>query len=151
VGVVRASVVSDTLEQLGDHATRAGRTLFVCDTAGRLVTRIDGRDPYAVAEAGSGVLRVVAASTPPRVAAALAWAAKGGRGATRLETGSDPTLVVVQAVTARPWLVGSVAGERERLAPIDVARRRALSILAVTLACLAIVGIVVVVLMARRV
>lgn len=139
VGVLRASAVSDTLEQLGDHATRDGRTLFVCDTAGRLLTRIDGRDPYAPVD-GTGVLRVVPSTTPPRVAAALDWAKKGGRGATRLETGGDPTLVIVQPVARRPWLVGSVAGEGQLLAPIAASRGRSLSILAGTLAGLILIG-----------
>jgi hypothetical protein len=146
VGVLRASVVSDALEQLGDHATRDGRTLFVCDTAGRLLTRLDGRDPYAPVDV-AGVLRVAPSTMSPRVAAALAWAKSGGRGATRLETVGDPTLVVVQPVTARPWLVGSVAGERALLAPIEASRRRSLAILAGTLAGLALIGVF----LARRV
>jgi hypothetical protein len=150
VGVLRASVVSDTLEQLGDHATRDGRTLFVCDTAGRLLTRLDGRDPYAPIE-GAGVLRVVPATTPPRVAAALAWAKGGGHGATRLETGSDPTLAVLQPVAARPWVVGSVAGERELLAPIEASRSRSLAILEGALACLLVAGAGLAFILARRV
>jgi adenylate cyclase len=148
VGVLRAGIVSDTLDRLGDGITAGGHDVFICDTEGRLVTRLDGRDPYVVVdEQGKpdedGDLRVVPAAMPARVAATLAFAKAGGRGATRVVAGGEPVLVTLRPVAegrAQGWLVATVVPERAYVGPLVAARDRLLLLLGAVVAAIAVVG-----------
>jgi adenylate cyclase len=149
VGVLRAGIVSDTIDHLGDNTASADHDVFICDASGRLVTRLDGRDPYElVDEAGkpdpeNGDLRVVPAALSARVAAALAFAKGGGRGATRVVAGGEPTLVTLRPVAegrAQEWLVGIAVPERVYVGPLLAARDRLLLLLGLVVAAIAVVA-----------
>jgi adenylate cyclase len=150
VGVLRAGIVSDTIDKLGDGMAAEGHDVFICDGAGRLVTRLDGRDPYAlVDEAGkpdeeNGDLRVVPAVLPARIAAALAWAKAGGKGAMRVAAGGEPTFVTLRPVAegrAQNWLVGIAVPERAYVGPLLAARDRLLVLLALVVVAIAVVAL----------
>jgi adenylate cyclase len=148
VGVLRAGIVSDTIDHLGDGMASGGHDVFICDAAGRLVTRLDGRDPYALLdEAGKpdpdGDLRVVPAVLPARVAAALAFAKGGGHGAMRVVAGGEPTFVTLRPVAegrAQQWLVGIAVPERVYVGPLLAARDRLLLLLGGVVAAIAVVA-----------
>jgi adenylate cyclase len=147
VGVLRAGIVSDTLDRLGAGAGDA-HEVFICDDAGRLVTRLGPQDPYElVDEAGKpdpeGDLRVVPAALPARVAAALVFAKTGGRGAMRVVADGEPTFVTLRPVAegrAQQWLVGIAVPESVYVGPLVAARDRLLLLLAVVVAAIALVG-----------
>jgi adenylate cyclase len=149
VGVLRAGIVSDTLDRLGDGTAAEGHDVFICDGVGRLVTRLDGRDSYElVDEAGKpdpdGDLRVVPAKVPPRVAAALLFAKTGGRGAMRVVAGGQPTFVTLRPVAegrAQDWLVAIAVPESAYVGPLLAARDRLLLLLGVIVAAIAVVGV----------
>jgi adenylate cyclase len=150
VGVLRAGLVSDTLDKLGDGTAAEGHDVFICDASGRLVTRLDGRDPYAlVDEAGkpdeeNGDLRVVPAALPARVAAALRWAKAGGKGAMRVVAGGEPTFVTLRPVAegrAQQWLVGIAVPERAYVGPLLAARDRLLGLLGLVVVAIAVVAL----------
>jgi adenylate cyclase len=148
VGVLRAGIVSDTIDHLGDNTTAGGHDVFICDAAGRLVTRLDGRDPYALLdEQGKpdpdGDLRVVPAALPARIAAALLYAKTGGRGAMRVVAGGEPTFVTLRPVAegrAQQWLVGIAVPERVYVGPLLAARDRLLLVLGLVVAAVAVLA-----------
>jgi adenylate cyclase len=145
VGVLRAGIVSDTIDRLGDGVEAGGHDVFICDRAGRLVTRLDGRDPYELLdESGKpdpdGDLRVVPAVLPPRIAAALAFAKSGGKGAMRVVAGGEPSFVTLRPVAegrAQNWLVGIAVPERAYVGPLLEARNRLLVLLALVVVAIA--------------
>ena len=149
VGVLRAGIVSDTIDHLGEGTAGEAHDVFICDTAGRLVTRLEGHDAYVlVDEAGKpdleGDLRVVPAVLPPRVAAALAFAKAGGVGATRIVAGGEPVFVTLRPVAegrAQQWLVGIAVPERVYVGPLVAARDRLLLLLVLVVAAIAAVGL----------
>jgi adenylate cyclase len=150
VGVLRAGIVSDTLDRVGDGMTAGGHDVFICDASGRLVTRLQPQDPYVlVDDAGKpdddGDLRVVPAAVPARVAAALAFAKAGGRGATRVVAGGEPTFLTLHPVAegrAQAWLVGIAVPESAYVGPLVAARDRLLMLLAGVVIAIAGLGIV---------
>jgi hypothetical protein len=149
VGVLRAGIVSDTLDRVGDGMAGGGHDVFICDAAGRLVTRIGPQDPYVlVDDAGKpdpeGDLRVVPAVLPARVAAALLFAKTGGTGAMRVVAGGEPTLVTLRPVAegnAQQWLVGIAVPESAYVGPLLAARDRLLLLLAAVVAAIAVLGL----------
>ena len=149
VGVLRAGIVSDTIDRLG--AARPPddpHQLFICDYAGRLVTRLAPTDPYLiVAEDGKpnpdGDLRVVPATIPAPVAAALAFARQGGRGGKRMMVGETPHLLTLAPLAegrAQRWLVGIVVPESHYVGALAAARDRLLALLVVVVLAIGIVG-----------
>ena len=149
VGVLRAGIMSDTIDRLGDGAAAEGHDVFICDADGRLVTRLDGHDPYElVDEAGKpdpdGDLRVVPAVVPARIAAALSLAKAGAKGASRVVAGGEPTFVTLRPVAegrAQQWLVGIAVPERAYVGPLLAARDRLLMLLAGVVGAIAAVGL----------
>jgi adenylate cyclase len=149
VGVLRAGIVSDTIDHLGDNMASAEHEVFICDGFGRLVTRVDGRDSYeALDEAGKpdpdGDLRVVPLALPERIAAALAFAKSGGRGGTRVVVGGQPIFVTLRPVAegrAQQWLVGIAVPERAYVGPLVAARDRLLMVLGLVVVAIGVLGL----------
>ena len=150
VGVLRAGLVSDTLDRIGG-ATSAGdpHRIFICDAAGRLVTRLSPRDVYAVVnEDGQpdpdGDLRVVPATVlSPSIAAALAFAREGGMGGKRMVVSGSPyflTLFPVAEGKAQQWLVGVVVPESYYVGALTASRDRLLALLAFVVVGIALMG-----------
>jgi adenylate cyclase len=150
VGVMRAGIVSDTIDRLGDGMAAEGHDVFICDRAGRLVTRLDGRDPYVLVDEDGkpdpdGDLRVVPAVLPARVAAALIFAKTGGKGAMRVVAAGEPTFVTLRPVAegrAQDWLVGIAVPERAYVGALVQARDRLLLLLGLVVAAIALVAFV---------
>ncbi len=151
VGVLRAGIVSDTLDRVG-AATAPGDShrLFICDVAGRLVTRLTPEDAYAaVAEDGKpdpeGDLRVVPSAVPAAIAAALAFAREGSTGGKRMVVGGAPhflTLLPLAEGRAQQWLVGIVVPESTYVGTLATARDRLLGLVALVVVAIAIMGFV---------
>jgi adenylate cyclase len=124
LGVLRAGMVSETLERMGRGSTdptgHDPHRLFITDTDGRLVTRLQPADRYEPQNAAGqpdpdGDLRVVPTTLPPAVEAALGWARAGGTGGSRRVVGGEAyliTLVPLAEGRAQRWLVGVVVPER---------------------------------------
>jgi len=151
VGVLRAGIVSDTLDRVGSASAPGDpHRLFICDVAGRLVTRLAPGDAYAVVgEDGKpdpdGDLRVVPSAVPPSIAAALAFARGGGTGGKRMVVGGAPhflTLLPVAEGRAQQWLVGIVVPESYYVGTLAAARERLLALLALVVVAIAIMGFV---------
>src|SRR6185369_8399112 len=150
VGVLRAGLVSDTLDRIGGpNPAGDPHRIFICDGAGRLVTRLSPGDRYVVVDRDGqpdpdGDLRVVPSTTPPpSVAAALAFAREGGRGGKRMSVSGDPyllTLLPVAEGRAQQWLVGVVVPESHYVGALAAARDRLLVLLAVAVLAIAAVG-----------
>jgi adenylate cyclase len=148
VGVLRAGIVSDTIDRLGDGMAAEGHDVFICDASGRLVTRLDGRDPYVLVDEDGkpdpdGDLRVVPAALPARVAAALLFAKTGGTGAMRVVAGGEPTFVTLRPIAegrAQRWLVGIAVPERKYVGPLRAARDRLLLLLGAVVVAIAIIA-----------
>jgi adenylate cyclase len=149
VGVLRAGLVSDTLDRIGAGAASGDpHRLFICDVAGRLITRLAPGDPYALIDEDGrpdpdGDLRVVPRVVPAPIAAALAFAREGGTGGKRMVVSGAPyflTLVPVAEGRAQQWLVGVVVPASYYVGPLAAARDRLLLLLAVAMATIALVG-----------
>jgi adenylate cyclase len=151
IGVLRAGIVSATLDRLG-AAPAAGdpHRLFLCDASGRLITRLAPDDPYKVVDQQGrpdpdGDLRVVPRAIPPPVAAALAFAREGKTGGTRMLVAGVPYFVSLLPVAegrAQQWLAGVVVPESYYVGPLAAARDRLLLLLGVVVAAIGIVGLV---------
>jgi len=134
VGVLRAGIVSNTLDRLGAGPPNAGdpHRFFLCDTNGRLITRLGPDDPYVLVDGQGrpdpdGDLRAAPRTLPPAIAAALAFARAGGTGGERMVVSGVPyflSLVPVAEGRARQWLVGVVVPESAYVGPLAAARDR---------------------------
>jgi len=152
LGVLRAGMVSETLERMGrgpaDPTGRDPHRLFITDTDGRLVTRLQPADRYEPQNpAGQpdpdGDLRVVPTTLPPAVEAALGWARAGGTGGSRRVVGGEPyliTLVPLAEGRAQRWLVGVVVPERFYVGGLLRARDRLLALLVLVVAAVGAAG-----------
>jgi adenylate cyclase len=152
-GVLRAGILGDTLDRIAaDRMAGAPHRIFICDSAGRLVTRLDPGDPYLVVN-GEGKpdpagddLRVVPRTMPPAIAAALALARTGGPGGRtgRTTAGGEAqllTLLPVAVGRAQDWQVGIVVPERVYVGALTDARTRLLLLLALVVAVIAAVAL----------
>ncbi|MES1210334.1 MAG: hypothetical protein ABUS79_30725, partial [Pseudomonadota bacterium] len=142
-GVLRAGLVSGTLDRLGAATSSADpHRVFICDRAGRLVTRLTPDDGYGLFDGAGrpdpdGDVRVAARAIPAEVAAALAAARAGQLGAMRMQVGGTPyllTLVPVAAGRAQEWLAGVVVPESHYVGALAARRNRLLVLLALALA-----------------
>lgn len=150
VGVLRAGIVSETLDRLGaaETASEPHRT-FLCDAEGRLITRLGPADPVLVVDARGrpdpdGDVRVVPRAVPAPIAAALTFARGGRTGGARMEVGETAYLMSLLPVAegrAQQWRVGVVVPEDHYLGPLAAARRRLSVVLAVVVAATALVAL----------
>jgi adenylate cyclase len=151
VGVLRAGIMSATLDRLGAPPPPGDpHRLFLCDANGRLITRLAPDDAYVVVDPQGrpdpdGDLRVMPHVIPPPVAAALTFAREGGTGGKRMLVAGVPYFVSLLPVAegrAQQWLVGVVVPESFYVGPLAAARDRLLVLLGVVVAAIGIVGIV---------
>jgi adenylate cyclase len=146
-------MVSDTLERMGrgpaDDATAPDpHRLFITDTDGRLVTRLEPGDRYEPQNAAGqpdpdGDLRVVPTALPRAVEAALGLARAGGKGGSRRVVGGEAyliTLVPLAEGRAQQWLVGVVVPERFYVGGLVRARDRLLALLVLVVAGIGAAG-----------
>ena len=149
VGVLRAGIVSDTLDRISGSASPDDpHRIFICDASGRLVTRLSPYDSYQVIDADGrpdpdGDLRVVPQAVPAPVAAALAFARDRGAGGKRMQVAGEPyfvTLVPIAEGRAQQWLVGVVVPESAYVGPLTHARDRLLALLVVALLAITLIG-----------
>jgi adenylate cyclase len=141
LGVARASVASDEVDRIA--AQRGGpqdpHRSFLCDTSGRLITRLDPADRLALLdESGKpdpeGDLRVVPVRAPAEISAALlrpelASLEAGGTTTVTLRAGGRAFLATFSALPARRtqgWVVGITVSEQAALGPLVAARRHLL-------------------------
>jgi len=138
-GVLRAGIVSDTLDRFAAaKADGDPHRLFICDSAGRLVTRLQPADVYGPVDDNGrpdpdGDLRVLPARLPDAVAAALGIARRGVVGGTRVDVGGVPYLVTIAPVAegrAQQWRAGIVVPESAYVGDLGRARDRLLALLA---------------------
>lgn len=150
MGVLRAGIVSETLDRIGAERVPGDPTrIFICDSAGRLVTRLEAGDTYRlVNEHGGpdpeGDLRVVARAPSPAVVAALALAASGAVGGRRLLVGTEPYLVTLLPLAegrAQGWRAAVVVPEAFYIGPLTAARNRLLLLLAAAGLLIIVVGL----------
>ena len=110
VAVLRAGLVSATLDRLGEESSAAvlghaeGHAMFLADDHGRLVTRLAAGDRYVTLDEGGaadedGDLRVEATAPSAPVRAALALAAGPA------DTGTDAVRTVRQRIAGETWLL----------------------------------------------
>jgi adenylate cyclase len=151
VGVLRAGIVSATLDRLGAAPTGSDpHRLFLCDVSGRLITRLAPEDAYVVVNQQGhpdqdGDLRVVPRVVPPPIAAALAFARHGGRGGQRILVSGVPYFVSLLPVAegrAQQWLAGVVVPESHYVGSLAAARDRLFVLLAVVVFAIGIVGFI---------
>jgi adenylate cyclase len=148
VGVVRVALWPEALDRVrsfrvDESAERDPHVVFLCDDRGRLVSRLSAAD--AIAET-DGDLRVVPASVPPEVAAALADPAlravdEGRPSATvRLAVSGRAYLARFEALAGtQDWRVVIVGPEDHYLGELRRARR-ALLLQSAAIALLLLLG-----------
>jgi adenylate cyclase len=137
LGVARVGRWTDVLDRVGDDRAN-GKRIFLCDSEGRLVTRMEPGDP--IKETGRD-LRVVPTALPPGVEAALLMLHKHRSTPAdsdfmeRVRAGSEGYVASFRrlagaptGVSARPedepqsWMIGVVMPERSLLEPMLKAR-----------------------------
>jgi adenylate cyclase len=149
LGVLRAGISAERLDQISiARPVGDAHRVFICDGAGRLVTRLEPDDPFlVVATDGTpdpdGDLRAVPRVLPPAIAAALALARDGGTGG-RMIVGGVPqllTLVPLADGRAHSWRVGVVVPESAYIGTLIAERDRLLTLLAAVVAALGAAGV----------
>jgi adenylate cyclase len=148
VGVVRVALESDRLDELvrvrvDEAVPRDDHVVFLCDGAGRLLSRLGPGDRFALLDRAGhedpeGDVRVVAADLAAPVAATLAMPAVHEMTSTdamvsRLDVGGVSYLVSVAALLGertQGWRVGIVVPEAHYLGALAASRRRGLVIAA---------------------
>ncbi len=150
LGVLRVSLLNNRIDEFTRlrvderSASADPHVVFLCDRRGRLISRLGSADRFALLDADGkpdpdGDVRVVPASPPPQVAAALRApvlndVASGGSALVRLSVGGTPYLVSVASLLedrTQGWLVGIVVPEAYYLSDLEASRRRALGVAAV--------------------
>jgi adenylate cyclase len=158
VGVLRAALLGDDLDRLGEQRVNEDdpgdpHHLFITDELGRLITRTSPRDRYAtVDKAGKpdphGDLRVEPAELSRAMAAALqspllAEVSPEQPAVGRVAVGGEDHLVTFTALPAgrtQGWVLGIVAPESYYLRGLTAARDRLLIGMSVILACILVGG-----------
>ncbi|MFL5306535.1 MAG: adenylate/guanylate cyclase domain-containing protein [Polyangia bacterium] len=149
VGVLRAGLLAETLDRLGASSARTDpHRVFICDRAGRLVTRLTPEDGYGLFDTDGrpdpeGDVRVAARAIPPEVGAALAAARDGKLGAARMQVGGTPYLLTLSPIAegrTQEWLAGVVVPESHYVGALSARRNRLLVLLAIALAVVAGAG-----------
>jgi adenylate cyclase len=148
LGVARVTLQSDRIDELArvrvDESSQADEHLvFLCDRLGRLISRLGQADRFALLDSEGkpdpdGDVRVVPASMPPQVAAALRApimqdVAAGGSTVVRLDVGGVAYLMSVTGLLegrTQGWRVGIVVPEAHYLGALEASRRRVLGIAA---------------------
>ncbi|MBI2964504.1 MAG: adenylate/guanylate cyclase domain-containing protein [Deltaproteobacteria bacterium] len=144
-GVLRVSLLNNRVDeftrvQVGRSSpAKDDHVVFLCDRHGRLISRLGPADRFALLDPDGrpdpdGDVRVVPASPPPPVAAALRAAVlrdvpPGGSAVARIEVSGASYLVSVSALLGgrtQGWLVGIVVPEAYYLSDLEASRRRAL-------------------------
>ncbi len=147
LGVLRVSLLNNRIDeftrvQVGkSDAAADDHVVFLCDRRGRLISRLSTADRFALLDPDGNVdpdgdVRVVAASPPPQVAAALRAPAMrdvpaGGSTVTRLIVGGTPYLMSVASLLedrTQGWLVGIVVPEAHYLGDLEASRRRMIGV-----------------------
>lgn len=135
-GVVRAGLAARTIDSIpaagaADVDPGGPERVFLCDEAGRLVTRLAPGDPVRLM---GNDLRVVPSHVPPEIAAALARPGRDGE----LEAGGARWLVTFRTITgSQGWQVGIVAPQAYYTRDLRQLRDRSLfALLALTLVAL---------------
>ena len=153
LGVVRVALLSDRLDALTHvrvdaRAERDDHLVFLCDRRGRLISRLDPRDAFALLDAEgapdpeNGDVRVVPAALPPAVdamlrAPALRTVAAGTTEVARFDVAGISHLASIAAPLGdrtQGWLVGIVVPESHYLGPLEASRRRGLAVAALVIA-----------------
>jgi adenylate cyclase len=139
-GVVRAGILGRTIDELprmgaDDVDPGAPARAFLCDPRGRLLTRLAPGDPVVVL---GDDLRVVPASVPPEVAAALAHP---DATSLRFEAGGTQWRATFRPVPhTQDWRVGIVAPETYYTRDLRALRDRFLAALAALAAVALLAG-----------
>ncbi len=146
VGVARVTLASDRLDELvhvavDDAAVADDHVVFLCDRAGRLISRVDSGDRFALLDTNGrndpdGDVRVVPSALPAQVAAALAAPAMHDATSTdatvrRLDVGGVSYLMSVAALLGertQGWRVGIVVPEAHYLGALAASLRRVLAL-----------------------
>jgi adenylate cyclase len=149
LGVLRVSLLNNRIDEFTkvgmDKDAPGGEQaiVFICDRFGRLITRLGHDDRFALLATDgtpdpNGDVRVVPASPPPAVIAALrspmlAKLPLGGSVIERYEVARVPHLMSVASLLeerTQGWLVGIVVPESFYLEGLEASRRRVLAIAA---------------------
>jgi len=147
VGVARAGLVSDEIDRAGQLRVVAKddpSRIFICDRAGRLVSKLHPDDTYAEMD---GDVRVVPAHPDPAISTALHSSALGDVSPDRpaLSTMRAGGIEYFVTITQLPddktlgWLVGVVAPSSYYLHGLDATRDR-LILLSALIAAAVLVG-----------
>jgi adenylate cyclase len=144
-GVLRVSLLNNRIDEFTRVQVGVGKdhVVFLCDRRGRLISRLGAADRFALLDPDGmpdedGDVRVVPASPPPPVVAALGSSVMrevpaGGSAMARLSVDGASYLVSVSALLGgrtQGWLVGIVVPEAYYLKDLEASRRRALGIVA---------------------
>ena len=159
VGVVRAGVLSEYLDQLvrrrvAENDPADPHRVFICDYAGELITRLSPEDmitsvdEHGKPDPNGDDVRVIPRHMPAAVAAALALPAlrdldPGGSTVGRVVADGEEDLVTFAALPADVtpyWVVGIVVPESYYLRELLAQRRRLVIWSALALAAIAIGG-----------
>jgi adenylate cyclase len=143
LGVLRVSLLNNRIDeftrvQVGKKTGKDDdHVILLCDRRGRLISRLGPDDRYALLDLEGkpdpeGDVRVVPASPPPQVAAALRAAAlrdvpPGGSKVVRLDVAGTPYLMNVASLLenrTQGWLVAIVVPEAHYLGEFEASRRR---------------------------
>jgi adenylate cyclase len=144
-GVVRVALRSERIDELtrirvDDANPNDDHVVFLCDDFGRLLSRLHAADHFGLLDVfgradPDGDVRVVPATLPPAIAAALAATAAGDAPGgdvvvRRLDVDRVPYLASIAAVLGertRGWRVGIVVPEAHYLGALAASRNRALA------------------------
>jgi len=149
LGVLRAGILSESLDRIGTQPVADHHRVFLCDDRGRLITKVNPGDHYATLDGDGtpdpdGDVRVLASVLPPEMTETLKLAHDGIVGGRRIAlagVGYYATLVPVAPGRAQHWLVGIVVPERVYIGALASARDRLLVLLGLTMLVLAVVGV----------
>jgi adenylate cyclase len=158
LGVLRVSLLNNRIDEFTRFRVDEGaasadqHVVFLCDRHGRLISRLGSADRFALLDTDGkpdpdGDVRVLPASPPPQVTAALRApimhdVTPGGSSIARVNVGGTPYLVSVASLLedrTQGWLVGIVVPEAYYLGGLEASRRRAL-VIAAALMLVAVAG-----------
>src|SRR5450631_1421702 len=149
LGVLRAGILSESLDRIGTQPVADHHRVFLCDDRGRLITKVSPGDRYTTLDSDGapdpdGDVRVLATVLPQEITEALKLAHDGITGGRRIalaRVGYYATLVPVAPGRAQHWLVGIVVPERVYIGALASARDKLLLLLGLTMLVLAVIGV----------